>query len=66
MTLTIKDQARLSLSTKLHVLVSYSAGSLGTRLRERLLGHKRKLLGHVPQCFLSRVSKLPRTRDLSL
>ena len=36
-------------SAKLHFLVSYSAGSLGTRLRERLLGHKRKLLGHVPQ-----------------
>ena len=32
-----EDQARLSLSAKLHVLVSYSAGSLGTRLRERLL-----------------------------
>ena len=48
-----EDQARLSLSAKLHVLVSYSAGSLGTRLRERLLGHKRKLLGHVPQCALA-------------
>ena len=41
-----EDQARLSLSAKLHVLVSYSAGSLGTRLRERLLGH-------VPQCALA-------------
>ena len=29
------------------------AGSLGTRLRERLLRHKRKLLGHVPQCALA-------------
>ena len=48
-----EDQARLSLTAKLHVLVSYSPGSLVTRLRERLLGHKWKLLGHVPQCALA-------------
>ena len=42
-----EDQARLASRP---IVLSYSGGSLGTRLREPLLGHKRKLLGHVPQC----------------